>query len=69
MPMWTGMRIKKRRRRIGRLLVKMIPNLPEGNSCIMALSMVDVAISTAVPIHVFNLHSYPVVIKQDSMVG
>ena len=31
--------------------------------------MADLAISTLVPVNVFNLHRYLVVIKQDSMVG
>ena len=43
-------------------------NLPEGYSCVMAPSMVDVATDTMVPVHLFNPHNYPVVIRQDSVV-
>ena len=52
-----------------RLLVEMHPNLPEGYSYVLAPSMVDAAIDTLVTVHMFNPHSYPVVIRQDSVVG
>ena len=52
-----------------RLLVEMYPNLPEGYNCVLAASKMDTAISTMVPVHVFNPHSYPMAIRQDSVVG
>ena len=53
----------------GRLLVEMHPNLPEGYGCILASTIVDASSSTTVPIRIFNPQSYPVVVKQDSVVG
>ena len=50
-----------------RLMIEMHPNLPEGNSCVLVPLMVDAAISTMVPVHEFNPHSYWVVIRHDSM--
>ena len=47
----------------------MHPNLPERNFCILAPSVVDAVISTMMPVHVLNPHCYPVVIREDSMVG
>ena len=44
-------------------------NLPEGYGCVLAPSMVDAAIGTMVPVHVFNPNSYLVVIRQDSVLG
>ena len=40
-----------------RLLVEMHPNLWEGYGCVFAPLMMDLAIGTIVPVHVFNLHS------------
>ena len=51
-----------------RLLVEMHPNLPEQYDCVLAF-IVDAAKSTAVPVHLFNQHSYLVVVRQNSMVG
>ena len=47
----------------------MHPNLPEEYGCVLAASSVDTAIGTMEPVHVSNPHSYPVVIKQNPMVG
>ena len=46
----------------------MHPNLSQWYSCVLAPLMVDVAIWTTVPVHVFNQHSYLVVIRQDFVV-
>ena len=53
----------------GRLLVEMHPNLPEGYGCILASTIIDASSSTTVPISIYNPQSYPVVVKQDSVVG
>ena len=47
----------------------MHPNLPEGYGCLLAPAVVDVANSTTIPVCIFNPHSNPVVIRQDSVVG
>ena len=49
--------------------MEMHPNLPEGYGCILASTIVDASSSTTVPICIFNPQSYPVVVKQDSVVG
>ena len=51
-----------------RLLVEMDPNLPEGHGCMLDSMIVDVANSTPVPVHIFNPCSYPVIVRQDSVV-
>ena len=51
------------------LLVEMHPNLPEGHGCLLAPTVVDVANSTAIPVHISNPHGNPIVIRQDSVVG
>ena len=51
------------------LLVEMHPNLPEGYGCLLAPTVVDAANSTTIPVHIFNPHSNPIVIRQDSVVG
>ena len=51
------------------LLVEMHPNLPEGYGCLLAPTVVDVANSTTIPVCIFNPHSNPIVIRQDSVVG
>ena len=50
-------------------LVEMHPNLPEGYGCLLAPTVVDVANTTTIPVHIFNPHSNPIVIRQDSVVG
>ena len=50
------------------LLVEMHPNLPEGYGCLLA-SMVVNAANTTVTVCIFNPHSKPIVIQQDSVVG
>ena len=45
------------------LLVEMPPNLPEGYGCLLAPTVVDVANSTTIPVHIFNPHSNPIVIR------
>ena len=51
------------------LLVEMHPNLPEGYGCLLAPTVVDAANSFTVPVHIFNPHGNPIVIRQDSVVG
>ena len=51
------------------LLVEMHPNLPEGYGCLLAPTVVDAANTTTIPVHIFNPHSNPVAIRQDSVVG
>ena len=51
------------------LLVEMHTNLPEGYGCLLAPRVVNVVNSTTVPVHIFNPHSKPIVIRQDSVVG
>ena len=51
------------------LLVEMHPNLPEGYGCLLAPTVVDVANTTKIPVCIFNPHSNPIVIRQDSVVG
>ena len=46
------------------LLVEMHPNLPDGYGCVLTPLIVYVTINTTVPVHVFNLHSFLVVIRQ-----
>ena len=50
------------------LLVEMHHNLPEGYGCLLALTVVNAAKTTTVPVCIFNLHSQPIVIRQDSVV-
>ena len=66
MPVWIGMRIMKRRRTGCWYLHA---DLPEGYSCVLAPLTAEMAICTMVPVHAFNLHSYPVVIRQESVNG
>ena len=51
------------------LLVEMHPNLPEGYGCLLAPTAVDTANTATIPVHIFNPHSNPVVVRQDSVVG
>ena len=51
------------------LLVEMHPYLPEGYGCLLAPTVVDAANTTTIPVHIFNPHSNPIVIRQDSVVG
>ena len=51
------------------LLVEMYPNLPEGYGCLLAPTVVDVPNSTTIPVCIFNSHSNPIVIRQDSVMG
>ena len=51
------------------LLVEMHPSLPEGYGCLLAPTVVDVANTTTIPVHIFNPHSNPIIIRQDSVVG
>ena len=51
------------------LLVEMHSNLPEGYGCLLAPTVEDVAKSTTIPMCIFNPHSNPIVIRQDSVVG
>ena len=51
------------------LLVEMHSNLPEGYGCLLAPMVVNAVNTTTVPMHIFNLHSKPIVIRQDSVVG
>ena len=51
------------------LLVEMHPTLPEGNSCLLAPTVVNAANTTTVHVHIFIPHSKPIVIRQDSLVG
>ena len=51
------------------LLVEMHPNLPEGYGCLLALTVVNAVNTTTVPVCIFNPHSKPTVIRQDSVVG
>ena len=50
-------------------LVEMHPSLPGGYGCLLAPTVVDVANTTTIPVHIFNPHSNPIVIRQDSVVG
>ena len=52
-----------------RLLVEMHPDLPEGYGCMLASAIVDAVNSTTVPVHIFNPYSYPIIVRQDSVVG
>ena len=40
-----------------------------GDGCVLAPSIMDAASSTTVPVHLFKPHSYPVFVRQDSVVG
>ena len=51
------------------MLVEMHPNLPEGYGCLLTPTVVDMANTTTIPVCIFNLHSNPIVIRQDSVVG
>ena len=51
------------------LLVEMHPNLPEGYGCLLAPMVVNAANTTTVPVCIFNPHSKPIAIRQDSVVG
>ena len=51
------------------LLVEMHPNLPKGYGCLLAPTVVDAANSTTIPVCIFNPHSNPIIIRQDSVVG
>ena len=51
------------------LIVEMNPSLPGGYGCLLAPTVVDVAYTTTIPVCIFNTHSSPIVIKQDSVVG
>ena len=44
-------------------------NIPQGYGCILAATIVDVANNTNMQVCLFNPHSYPVVVRQDSIVG
>ena len=50
------------------LLVEMHPSLPEGYGCLLAPTVVEVANTTTIPVHIFNPQSNPIVIRQDSVV-
>ena len=52
----------------GRLLIEMYPNLPYEYGCVLAPMIVNVANSTTMSVHLSNLHSYPVVVRKDSIV-
>ena len=52
-----------------RLLIEMHPNLPEGYDCVLAPMIVDVPTSMTVPVYLFNPHSYPIVVREVSVVG
>ena len=52
-----------------KLLVEMHPYLPEGYGCMLASTIIDVANSTTVPVCIFNPHSYPIIVRKDSVVG
>ena len=54
---------------VGRLLVEMHPNLPEGYGCILAPMIVDASSNTTVTVCILNPHSYPIVVRQDSVVS
>ena len=45
------------------------PNLPEGYGCLLGPMVVNTAITTTVPVHIFNPHSKPIANRQDSVVG
>ena len=47
----------------------MHPNLPEGYGCLLAPTVVHAANTTTVQVYIFNPHSKPIVIRQDSLVG
>ena len=47
------------------LLVEMHPSLPVGYGCLLAPTVVDATNTTTIPVHIFNPHSSPIVIKQD----
>ena len=51
------------------LLVEMHPSLPGGYGCLLAPTVVDAANTTTIPVCIFNPHSNPIVIRQDSVVG
>ena len=51
------------------LLLAIHPNLPGEYGCVLTPLVVDVAINTMVSVHVFNQHSYLMVIRQDPTVG
>ena len=51
------------------LLVEMHPNLPEGYGCLLAPTVVNAANTATIPVHIFNPHSNPIVIRQGSVVG
>ena len=47
----------------------MHPNLPEGYSCLLVPMVVNAANTTTAPVYIFNPHSKPIVIRQDSVFG
>ena len=51
------------------MLVEMNPNLPGGYGCLLAAMVVNAVNTTAVQVGIFNPHSKPIVIRQDSVVG
>ena len=51
------------------LLVEMQPNLLEGYDCLLAPTVVNAANTTDAPMCIFNPHSKPIAIRQDSVIG
>ena len=47
----------------------MHPNLPEGYGYLLAPTVVNAVNTMTIPVHIFNPHSKPIVIRQDSVVG
>ena len=51
------------------LLVEIHPNLPEGYGCLLAPMVVNAVKTTSFLVCIFNPHSKPIAMRQDSVVG